>query len=207
MSAEPKAQSARGWCLQLPRPPLRISILFRRFALPHLTRRQIHVMSLPRVLTQLAFSVAAVLAPLAALRAQDSAAAAVPERVTSSGVFSAKQAERGEGVYQTSCQSCHAKTEYTGDKFKVAWVSKTAFDIFDVVRTQMPEDNPGSLERQQYVDVVAYIFSLNAFPAGSGDLPGDDDGLKKIKIDSPPSALAARPAARVGVHPRVTFRK
>ncbi len=110
-------------------------------------------------------------------------------------------------MYRTSCESCHTKSEYTGDKFKVAWVSKTVFDIFDVVRTQMPEDNPGSLERQEYVDVVAYIFSLNAYPAGAGDLPGDDDGLKKLRIDSPPPAVAARSAARAAVHPRVTFRK
>ena len=140
-------------------------------------------------------------------RAQDSAAAAPAERAVTSGVFSAKQAERGESVYQVSCQSCHAKTEYTGDKFKVAWVSKTAYDIFDVIRSQMPEDNPGSLERAEYVDVVAYIFSLNAYPPGQDDLPGDDDGLKKVRIDNPPAALGVRPAARAVGHPRVTFRK
>ena len=141
------------------------------------------------------------------LGAQDSAAAATAERNVSSGVFSEAQATRGEGVYKTSCQSCHAKTEYTGDKFRSAWVSKSAFDIFNVIRTQMPEDNPGSLERQEYVDVVAYIFSLNAYPAGSSDLPGDDDGLKKVKIDNPPAGLAFLRTARPSAHPRVTFRK
>ena len=117
------------------------------------------------------------------------------------------QAERGEGTYRTSCQSCHTKTEYTGDKFKVAWVSKTAFDIFNTIRTTMPEDNPGSLERQEYVDVVAYIFSLNAYQAGEGELPGEDDALKKVRIDNPPSEFAARQAVRPKAHPRVTFRK
>lgn len=139
--------------------------------------------------------------------AQDSAAAATAERPVSSGVFSQEQAMRGEGVYRTSCQSCHAKTEYTGDKFKVAWVSKSAYDIFDVIRTQMPEDNPGSLERQEYIDVVAYIFSINAYAAGSSELPGDDDGLKKVKIDNPPAGLAFQRTARASAHPRVTFRK
>lgn len=138
--------------------------------------------------------------------AQDSAAAA-SERPLTSGVFSQKQAERGEGVYKTSCQSCHAKTEYTGDKFTVAWVSKTAYDIFNTIRTQMPEDNPGSLERQDYVDVVVYIFSLNAYPAGASDLTADDDGLKKIRIDKPPASTAVRTTPRGTAHPRVTFRK
>lgn len=149
---------------------------------------------------------AALVLPAVAV-AQDSAAAATAERPLTSGVFSQKQVERGEGVYRTSCQSCHAKTEYTGDKFKVAWVSKTAFDIFDTIRSQMPEDNPGSLERQEYVDVVVYIFSLNAYPAGANDLPADDDGLKKVRIDNPPPSTASRSAPRGTAHPKVTFRK
>jgi mono/diheme cytochrome c family protein len=159
------------------------------------------------MLGRLAFSVAIIPVIACSARAQDSAAAATPERVATSGVFSEQQAQRGEGVYRTSCQSCHAKNEYTGDKFKVAWVSKTAYDIFDSIRTLMPDDNPGSLERQEYIDVVAYIFSLNAFPAGSSDLPGDDDGLKKVRIDNPPGSFASRPAARAVAHPRVTFRR
>ena len=139
--------------------------------------------------------------------AQDTATAAPAERLLTSGVFSAKQAERGEGVYRTSCQSCHAKNEYTGEEFTLNWVSKTAYDIFDVIRTQMPEDNPGSLERQEYVDVVAYIFSLNAYTSGSADLPGDDDGLKKIRIDNPPPSFSSGRVAPPKAHPRVTFRK
>ena len=79
--------------------------------------------------------------------------------------------------------------------------------MFDQIRTTMPEDNPGSLERQQYIDVVAYIFSLNAFPAGENELPGDDDGLKKIKIDNPPASTASRITTRATAHPRVSFRK
>jgi len=159
---------------------------------------------------RLALSMVALISVAAAAQAQDSAAAAAAERAATSGVFSDAQATRGEGVYRTSCQSCHAKTEYTGDKFKVAWVSKSAFDLFDVIRSQMPEDNPGSLDRAQYVDVVAYILSLNAYPPGSGDLPGEDDALKKVRIDNPPSSLASRLAPRATrgtTHPRLTFRK
>ena len=167
------------------------------------------------VRSRVGFALIVSLVSASAAQAQDSAAAAAAERPLTSGAFSAKQAERGEGVYKTSCQSCHAKSEYTGDKFKVAWVSKSVFDVFNQIRTEMPEDNPGSLERQQYIDVVAYIFSLNAYPAGANDLPSDDDGLKKIRIDNPPSmlsfgsprdALRTRSSRVVG-HPRVTFRK
>ncbi len=147
------------------------------------------------------------LVPASALT-QDSASAAA-ERPVTSGVYSAAQAERGLGVYRTSCESCHAKSEYTGDKFRVAWVSRTVYDIFDVIRSQMPEDNPGSLERQEYIDVVAYIFSLNAYPTGTGDLPTEDDGLKKLRIDNPPGGTGSSSshAGRRRPHPRVAFRK
>lgn len=164
-------------------------------------------MSFHRVFSGFSLTLTLVLAPAGAATAQDSAAAATAERPLSSGVYSPSQVERGEGVYRTACQSCHTKTEYTGDKFKVAWVTRTVFDIFDAIRSQMPEDNPGSLERQEYVDVVAYIFSLNAYPAGSSELPGDDDGLKKIRIDNPPASTASRSSPRGTAHPKVIFRK
>ena len=164
-------------------------------------------MSFDRAHIRGAISLALTVLIVAPLRAQDSAAAAAAERPVSSGVFSAKQAERGEGSYKTVCQACHAKSEYTGDKFKTNFVSKTAFQMFDQIRTTMPDDNPGSLERQEYVDLVAYIFSLNAYPAGEAELPADDDGLKKVRIDNPPSGLASLLTALPKAHPRVTFRK
>jgi hypothetical protein len=52
------------------------------------------------------------------------------------------------------------------------------------VRTTMPEDNPGSLMRQEYVDIVAYILKTNGVPF-TGDLPMDTDGLKMITIKKP----------------------
>jgi hypothetical protein len=72
------------------------------------------------------------------------------------------------------------------ETFKVAWVSRSAFDIFDQIRKLMPEDNPGILSAQQYADVVAYMFSLNGYPAGQAELPAQDEPLKRVKIDAPP---------------------
>lgn len=116
------------------------------------------------------------------------------DRSTAAGVYTDAQARRGEQTFQVYCVSCHAPSDYTGDTFKLSWVSQSAFDLFESIRTQMPEDAPGSLQRQEYVDVVAYIFSLNKYPAGSAELPSDEAGLKKIKIDAPPSDLSTRRA-------------
>lgn len=130
--------------------------------------------------------------------AQDTTAPANGDRPTTSGVYTDAQARRGEESYKINCVSCHSAKAYTGEAFKVAWLTRTAYDIFDLIRTQMPEDNPGALPRQEYVDIVAYLFSLNGYPTGAQDLPGDDDGLKKVKIDAPPGvpAPAAAPAPR-----------
>jgi hypothetical protein len=121
-----------------------------------------------------------------AAAAQDSAATPAAAKSTSAGVYTDAQARRGEGSYKTNCVSCHSAKEYTGSAFTVAWVSRSAFDLFEQIRTLMPEDNPGILPRQDYVDIVAYLFSMNSYPTGADELPNDDEALKRIRIDSLP---------------------
>jgi len=141
-----------------------------------------------------------VLAGSSAARAQDTTAPANGERAVSSGVYPDAQARRGEESYKINCVSCHSAKAYTGEAFRIAWLSRTAYDIFDLIRTQMPEDNPGALPRQDYVDIVAYLFSLNGYTVGAEELPREDDGLKKVKIDAPPGGVApgAGPTVRGG---------
>ena len=58
------------------------------------------------------------------------------------------------------------------------------YDLFKTLKTTMPEDNPGSLMRQQYVDIVAYLLKFNEV-AFTGDLPMDAEALKKVMIKKP----------------------
>ena len=104
------------------------------------------------------------------------------------GVYTVEQAERGKATHAMNCTSCHGTEAYTGDSFVKAWGGRTAFDFFDQLRTTMPNDNPGALKREEYIDVIAYIFSLNGLPSGPQELKAEDDLLKAIKIDSIPSA-------------------
>jgi hypothetical protein len=46
----------------------------------------------------------------------------------------------------------------------------------------MPANDPGSLNNAQVAQVLAYIFQVNQFPAGSTALPGDDASLGQIAI-------------------------
>ncbi len=116
---------------------------------------------------------------------QDSTAtpAPAPGKSTVGGVFTDEQAKRGESAYRTYCVNCHSAKQYTGDDFKVAWVSRSAYDIFNTIASEMPEDDPGILARQDYIDIVAYLFQLNGYPVGTSELPTDDDGLRGVKID------------------------
>lgn len=46
----------------------------------------------------------------------------------------------------------------------------------------MPDDNPGGLPEQTYADIVAYLLSLNDFPAGDSELPTSLEALMMMKM-------------------------
>lgn len=128
---------------------------------------------------------------------QDTATAAPPGLAASKGAYSASQAERGEKVFAKICVECHEPFEFSGSQFDKAWLGKTAFDFFDLVKTTMPDDKPGTLKGEDVVDVLAYIFKLNTYPPGPAELPNDDEKLKLIQIDAkPPAPPPARSARR-----------
>ena len=112
--------------------------------------------------------------------------AAVSATSVSDGVFTSSQASAGEETFQEACSYCHAPNEFSGGRFMLRWNGLTAGDIFDVVSTQMPEGNPGSLRPAEYAGLVAYVLSLNGYPAGENPLPADVSALQNLKIDAPP---------------------
>ena len=50
----------------------------------------------------------------------------------------------------------------------------------------MPEDNPGSLTDEEYVDVIAYMLSVGGMPAGEADLRPDLGRLARVVIEQQP---------------------
>jgi len=127
--------------------------------------------------------------PVAVARAQDSTAAA--GKSVWQGVYTEAQAARGDTEQQNNCSACHGTEKYSGEAFTKAWVGRTAFDLFDQIKTTMPDDNPGGLSVQQYTDVVAYIFKINGMPAGADSLSSDPEALRRIKIDAKPAGRTA----------------
>lgn len=121
------------------------------------------------------------------LGSQDTAVAAPAGSALSKGAYSASQADRGEKFFAKVCVECHETVELSGSQFDKEWLGKTAFDFFDLVKTTMPDDKPGTLNRTDILDVMAYVFKLNTYPAGPTDLPDDDAKLKLIQIDARPA--------------------
>lgn len=117
---------------------------------------------------------------LAVVGAAHSAAGA-PPRTTRDRVYTEAQAARGKEVYQQSCVQCHALDFYRGETMK-SWNGGSMSDLYDAVSVKMPQGNPGSLKRREYVDILAYILSLNGMPAGEQDLPSAAAELKAIRI-------------------------
>lgn len=81
----------------------------------------------------------------------------------------AQQAQRGENAFLASCTACHSSGEFNDTAFQTRWRNRTARDLFDLMSATMPEDAPNSLPQERYVEIVAYLLTLNGFPtSGTG---------------------------------------
>jgi len=125
---------------------------------------------------------AAVLAGSATLMGED-------QKTAKDGVFSAAQAERGEALYKEHCASCHAEDlsgssapQLAGADFLGVWDKAPVLELVTRIQGTMPYNAPGSLNKAQSIDIVAFILKMNNYPAGTEDLPSDDEGEKAITI-------------------------
>ncbi len=106
------------------------------------------------------------------------------------GIYTAEQAKRGDALYVEKCSSCHGAElnggemapGLVGGEFTANWNDLSIGDLFERMRISMPQNNPGSLSRQQNADVLAYILSKASYPAGSTELSGQTEVLNGIKF-------------------------
>ena len=102
------------------------------------------------------------------------------------GVFTEAQASRGERTFRQACSACHDTGEFSGGRFRLSWVGRSAGDLFDTISTLMPEGDPGSLSPAEYASVVAYLLQLNGYPAGGAALPASPSALRTLEIVEAP---------------------
>jgi mono/diheme cytochrome c family protein len=114
------------------------------------------------------------------------------------GVYTVEQANRGHALYNDKCFGCHAADlggdedvpPIAGPEFLAKWKDHTVGELLDKIQKTMPSGKPGTLSPDVNRDILAYMLSVNAFPAGKSDLPQESDKLAQIRID------AAKPAAQ-----------
>jgi mono/diheme cytochrome c family protein len=131
---------------------------------------------------------AVIVAPLCVLRAQ----APAETHSVWDGVYTEEQAKRGETIYRKECAACHgdlltggeSAPALTGGGFQSNWNGLTLGDLFDRIRKTMPLSKPSSLTRQQNADVLAFMLSINKFPAGKTELYRQSEMLKEIRFET-----------------------
>ena len=86
-------------------------------------------------------------------------------------------------LLQRNCQGCHQPEEFGDGAYLEGWSGLPIHDLIEHIRTTMPQDNPGSLKRKDYVDVAAYLLKINGLPEGASEM--DTASVKLILIEGP----------------------
>jgi mono/diheme cytochrome c family protein len=125
----------------------------------------------------------ALLAPFAAApRAIEVASAAAPEPVPDAvpALYTADQADAGQHVFMIRCAMCHGRDlsgmagpALKGKNFASVKAAFHVGDVFKIVSQNMPASNPGTLQHDDYVNVMAYLLQQNGYPAGGTKLVFD----------------------------------
>lgn len=108
--------------------------------------------------------------------------------------FTAAQAASGEVEYKASCIDCHGAHlddgEFGGPPLKGAaftakWFKLPAGALVNYIHAAMPPDAPGRLPLGTYVEITAYILSMNGVAAGSREMPADMNALTALHYPAP----------------------
>jgi mono/diheme cytochrome c family protein len=89
------------------------------------------------------------------------------------------QATQGAGAYSANCSTCHGDKAQgaeapplTGAQFDGVWRGGPVKDLYDFISQNMPADKPGTLSKDVYVSVLAFILKANNVPSGATPLVG-----------------------------------
>jgi mono/diheme cytochrome c family protein len=124
------------------------------------------------------------------------AGSAAPSSIPSDTVFAGTQAARGRVLYAGNCGTCHGGSlqgsgtsvpPLIGPPFLEKWGARerTLQDLFSVLSTTMPKDDPGALTKSQYADILAYVLSRNGHVAGERDLLPSEAVLRTLRLSPP----------------------
>ena len=110
------------------------------------------------------------------------------------GIYTAAQADRGKAVFAANCAACHGDKleggtsgpELSGASFTGGYTNGDAMALYSKISQDMPSSAPGTLKPEEYADVMAFVLSVNKYPAGKTEIAKDGAGLKGLKMAAPP---------------------
>src|ERR1041384_4929072 len=121
------------------------------------------------------------------------------------GVYTEEQAARGATSFTANCSRCHSAStsdgegarSLAGDPFWKSFRESTVDRLLDYVSRNMPNGAGGSLSASTYADLVAFILSKNALPAGTSELTKDSAAGIQIIAQTGPGELPDGTLVRV----------
>lgn len=97
-------------------------------------------------------------------------------------------ADAGVAVYQQHCQACHGDQgqglvgpAVIGRRASPAKFGPTAADLHGYIRSSMPQNAPGSLSAEQYLQVTTYLLVQNELVQPNE--PIDEQRLPQIRTE------------------------
>jgi len=114
-------------------------------------------------------------------------------QTTAAGVYSTAQADRGRGIFDAKCETCHGAAldggtlapALKGREFLSSFQEKPLRRLYSRVISTMPPDDVGSLTEAETLALVALLLRANGYPAGEREL-GRADELNSIVVAAPP---------------------
>ncbi len=135
------------------------------------------------------------------------------------GYYTTDQASTGATIYTTKCAQCHgaqlqgqSAPSLSGARFAKSLEGYgNGAPLYDFISKQMPANAPGSLSKDQYLAVTAYILAQNGYPSGNHALDATTlssvnfaDATKRLSKNGSP-APNTNEIVRVAAPTTVTF--
>ena len=95
--------------------------------------------------------------------------------------YTVEQADAGLDVYRQHCSVCHGDNlddgpfapPLRGIEFQARWHFRSLEALFDQTSATMPQDRPGSLTDEEYMELLAFMLQENGISASDAELPAD----------------------------------
>ena len=113
--------------------------------------------------------------------------------------FTEAQVALGRAVYAGACAECHGAAleggshgpALTGLGFESRWVGRTAAELFEYIRDEMPPGLGGTLSEDAYAGLVALVIQSNAPVPGGVPFTAEAEPAAGPEPQADPAAIAA----------------